>query len=163
MLHSHAGLRKDAEVKNMPNPLETPVTVVPEDNLVPVSDHLGRMSDIPASRMFLINKSLAVYRQKYPNGITYDASQGDGGASLPGVSAEILERAAELQRDHGSAYDMPYGTDAFRRCVVEKYWRLDAGSGLGPSHILAPVGGRDGLMKAYAALMALGHGRAGAL
>ena len=68
----------------MPNPLETPVTVVPEDNLVPVSDHLCRMSDIPASRMFLINKSLSVYRQKYPNGITYDASQGDGGASLPG-------------------------------------------------------------------------------
>jgi len=145
----------------MPNALETPVTVVPEDNLVPVSDHLCRMSDIPASRMFLINKSLAVYRQKYPNGITYDASQGDGGASLPGVPAEILERAAELQRDHGSAYDMPYGTDAFRRSVVEKYWKLDASSGIGPSHILATVGGRDALMKAYAAMLALGHGRTG--
>ena len=145
----------------MRNASETPVTVVPEDNLVPVSDHLQRMSDIPASRMFLINKSLAVYRQKYPDGTTYDASQGDGGASLPGVSSELLERASELQRDHGSAYDMPYGTDAYRRCVVEKYWRLDAGSGLDPSHILATVGGRDALMKAYSAMLALGHGRAG--
>ena len=53
-------MRRDAEERNMPNTLETPVTVVPEDNLVPVSDHLQRMSDIPASRMFLINKSLAV-------------------------------------------------------------------------------------------------------
>src|SRR4030043_2486939 len=126
MLHSRGGLRRDVEERKMRNALETPVTVVPEDNLVPVSDHLQRMSDIPASRMFLINKSLAVYRQKYPDGTTYDASQGDGGASLPGVSLEILERAAELQQAHGSAYDMPYGTDAFRCCVVEKYWKLDA-------------------------------------
>jgi aspartate/methionine/tyrosine aminotransferase len=139
----------------------TPVTVVPEHTLVPVSDHLKRMSDIPASRMFLINKSLTVYRQKYPAGNTYDASQGDGGASLPGVSPEVLEQASALQREHGSAYDMPYGTDAFRRTVVEKYWKLDAGSGIGPSHILATVGGRDALMKAYTAMLALGHGRVG--
>ncbi len=145
----------------MKNALEAPVNVVPEDCLVPVSDHLRRMSDIPASRMFLINKSLAVYKQKYPDGTTYDASQGDGGASLPGVSPEILERAAELQRSHGSAYDMPYGTDTFRRWVVEKYWKLDTESGIGPSHILATVGGRDALMKAYAAMLALGHGRTG--
>jgi aspartate/methionine/tyrosine aminotransferase len=119
------------------------------------------MSDIPASRMFLINKSLSVYRQKHPDGTTYDASQGDGGASLPGVSPEVLERASALQREHGSAYDMPYGTDSFRRCVVEKYWKLEAGSGFGPANVLATVGGRDALMKAYAAMLALGHGRTG--
>src|SRR4030042_1785224 len=84
-----------------------------------------------------------------------------GQARVPGLSPDLLERAAELQRSHGSAYDMPYGTDDYRRCVVEKYWRLDAGSGLGPSHILATVGGRDALMKAYAALRGLGHGRVG--
>src|SRR4030043_1789397 len=161
MLHTRGELRRDVEERKMRNALEPPVPVVPEGNLVPVSDHLQRMSDIPASRMFLINKSLAVYRQKYPDGTTYDASQGDGGVSLPGVSPELLERAAELQRSHGSAYDMPYGTDDYRRCVVEKYWRLDAGSGLGSSHILATVGGRDALMKAYAAMLALGPGRVG--
>jgi len=145
----------------MRSALDGPVTVVPEENLVPVSDHLQHMFEIPASRMFLINKSLAVYKQKYPDGTTYDASQGDGGASLPGISAEIIAGAAELQRAHGSAYDMPYGTDAFRRSVVEQYWKLDASSGLGPANVLAAVGGRDALTKAYMAMLALGHGRAG--
>ncbi|MHB8093748.1 MAG: pyridoxal phosphate-dependent aminotransferase [Candidatus Aminicenantales bacterium] len=138
-----------------------PTTVVPENNLIPVSDHLQRMMDIPASRMFLINKSLAVYRKNKPGAETFDASQGDGGASLPGVSPDILERAAELQREHGSAYDMPFGTDAFRKSVYERYWKLDAETGLVPANILASVGGRDALVKAYSAMLALGHGRTG--
>jgi aspartate/methionine/tyrosine aminotransferase len=142
---------------------DTPVTVVPEANLVPVSDHLRRMAEIPPSRMFLINKGLAVFRQNHPKVETFDASQGDGGASLPGVPAEILDRAAELQREHGSAYDMPYGTDAFRRSVVEDYWKLDPAAGLGPANIVATVGGRDALVKAYGAMLALGHGRTGDL
>ncbi len=138
-----------------------PTTVVQEEHLIPVSDHLKRMADIPASRMFLINKSLAVYRKDHPDAATFDASQGDGGASLPGVPPELLSRAAELQREHGSAYDMPFGTDAYRKSVVEKYWKLDAASGLGPANVLASVGGRDALAKAYSAMLALGHGRAG--
>ncbi len=140
-----------------------PVTVVPGDNLVPVSDHLLRMFEIPASRMFLINKSLSVYKQQKPEGQTFDASQGDGGASLPGVPEELLNRASELQRRHGSAYDMPYGTDDFRKVVIEKYWKLDSATGLGPANVLATVGGRDALMKAYTAMLALGHGRIGDL
>ena len=141
----------------------TPLTVVPESNLVPVSDHLARMADIPPSRMFLINKGLAVFRQRHPDAPTFDASQGDGGASLPGVPAPILDRAAALQAEHGSAYDMPYGTDAFRRSVVEAYWRLDGTSDLGPANVVATVGGRDALVKAYAAMLTLGHGRIGDL
>ncbi len=140
-----------------------PVTVVPTENLVPVSDHLRRLAPIPPSRMFLINKRLAVYLQKNPRGVTFDASQGDGGASLPGVPAEIIDRAAALQREHGSAYDMPYGTDLFRRAVVERYWQLDAASGLGPGNVLATVGGRDALVRAFDAMLALGHGRTGDL
>src|SRR3972149_6737673 len=89
------------------------------------------------SRMFLSNKRLAVYRQKNPGGETFDASQGDGGASLPGVPGEILDRAAALQREHGSAYDMPFGPELFRRAVVEDYWRLDPGSGVGPGNLPA--------------------------
>lgn len=142
---------------------DAPVTVVPEANLVPVSDHLRRMADIPPSRMFLINKSLAVYRQRHPEAETFDASQGDGGASLPGVSQTILERAAAMQSEHGSAYDMPYGCDAFRRAVLEQYWQVSPATGLGPANVIATVGGRDALVKAYAAMLALGHGRAGDL
>jgi aspartate aminotransferase len=91
----------------------------------------------------------------------FDASQGDGGASLPGVSKEILERAAQMQIEHGSAYDMPYGTDAYRNVVVEKYWKLDSTLGFGPANIIATAGGRDALVKAYQAMLALGHGREG--
>ena len=142
---------------------DAPVFVVPEETLVPVSDYPARMADIPPSRMFLINKGLAAYREANPGSPTYDASQGDGGASLPGVPREILERANEIQIERGTSYDMPYGTDAFRRSVVEHYWKLDSDSGLSPANVLAAVGGRDALVKAYAAMLKLGYGRVGDL
>jgi aspartate/methionine/tyrosine aminotransferase len=138
-----------------------PAFVVPESSLVPVSDHLAGMAPIPASRMFLINKGLQVFLERNPDRETFDASQGDGGASLPGVPNEILERAAQLQLTHGTAYDMPYGTDAYRRAVIEQYWKLDPGLGFGPANVTATVGGRDGLVKAYQAMLHLGHGRQG--
>jgi aspartate/methionine/tyrosine aminotransferase len=138
-----------------------PVFAVDEKNLVPVSGHLREMADIPPSRMFLINKSLRVYKERNPSEMAYDASQGDGGASLPGVPERILERAAHLQIVHGTAYDMPYGTDAYRRSVIEQYWKLDPDSGWGPANVLGTAGGRDALVKAYGAMLALGHGRQG--
>lgn len=139
----------------------TPTFAVPEPTLVPVSDHLSYTTPIPPSRMFLINKSLKVYHQKYPDQPVFDASQGDGGASLPGVPRQILERASQLQIDHGTAYDMPYGTDLYRRVVVEQYWKLDSGLGIGPANVLGTAGGRDALVKAYQAMLALGHRRQG--
>jgi len=139
----------------------TPVYAVPEKNLVPVSGHLREMMDIPPSRMFLINKSLKVYVERNPGAKIFDASQGDGGASLPGVPKMILERAAQMQVEHGSAYDMPFGTDAYRKSVIEKYWKLDVSLGWGPNNVLGTAGGRDALVKAYQAMMALGHGRQG--
>lgn len=142
-------------------PHENPVFAVPDSNLVPVSAHLSQMETIPPSRMFLINKALKVYREKYPDRPVYDASQGDGGASLPGVPRALLERAAEMQIQQGTAYDMPFGTERYRRVVYENYWQLDAGSGLSPQNIVATVGGRDGLEKAYQAMLALGYGREG--
>jgi aspartate/methionine/tyrosine aminotransferase len=143
--------------------LDSPVYAVPEQNLVPVGDYLNNLTPIPPSRMFLINKSLSVYRQANPGGKTFDASQGDGGASLPGVPRDVLERAQQLQLEHGTAYDMPYGTDAYRKSVVEQYWKLDAATGLGPANVLGTQGGRDALVKAYTAMLALGHGRLGDL
>jgi aspartate/methionine/tyrosine aminotransferase len=138
-----------------------PVFVVPDQNLVPVSEHLARMMTIPPSRMFLINKSLKVYQQKNPGIPVFDASQGDGGASLPGVSPELLHRAAEMQVEHGTAYDMPFGSDAYRKSVLEQYWKIEPDLGLRPEYIIATVGGRDGLVKAYEAMLALGYGRQG--
>lgn len=139
----------------------TPVYAVPDENLVPVSGHLRDMADIPPSRMFLINKSLKVYREKNPSAPTFDASQGDGGASLPGVPKAILQRAAEMQLERGTSYDMPFGTNEYRQSVIEKYWKLDPGLGWGPANVLGAVGGRDALVKAYGAMLALGHGRQG--
>jgi len=141
----------------------TPVFAVDEKNLVPVSDHLKQMMDIPPSRMFLINKSLKVYVEKNPGAKIFDASQGDGGASLPGTPKVLLERALQLQLEHGTAYDMPFGTDAYRKAVIEQYWKLDSSSGWGPANVLGTAGGRDALIKAYQAMMALGHGRQGDL
>jgi aspartate aminotransferase len=149
------------EMKNISH--ATPVYAVPEVNLVPVSDHLSNMLNIPPSRMFLINKSLKVYLEHNPGGAVFDASQGDGGASLPGVPKELLERAAELQIKHGTAYDMPFGTIDYRQSVVEKYWGLDPALGWGPANVLGTCGGRDALVKAYQAMLALGHGRQGDL
>ena len=129
----------------------TPVFAVDEKNLVPVSDHLAQMMDIPPSRMFLINKSLKTYKDKFPEAPIYDASQGDGGASLPGTPKPLLERALQLQLEHGTAYDMPFGTDAYRKSVIEKYWKLNSASGWGPANVLGTAGGRDALVKAYQA------------
>jgi aspartate/methionine/tyrosine aminotransferase len=145
----------------MPASLDTPVYAVPESQLIPVGDYLPNLTPIPPSRMFLINKSLSVYRQSHPGGQTFDASQGDGGASLPGVPRALLDRAHELQVAHGTAYDMPFGTDAYRKSVVEQYWKLDPATGLGPANVIGTQGGRDALVKAYAAMLALGHGRLG--
>jgi aspartate aminotransferase len=147
----------------MPISNATPVLAVDEKNLIPVSDHLRQMVDIPPSRMFLINQSLRVYGEKNPGAKTFDASQGDGGASLPGVPRAILERAAQLQIEHGTAYDQPFGTEAYRRAVIEQYWKLDADIGWGPSNVMGTTGGRDALNKAYQAMLALGHGRQGDL
>jgi aspartate aminotransferase len=139
----------------------TPVYAVDEKNLVPVSEHLRQMTDIPPSRMFLINKSLKTYLEKNPGAKIFDASQGDGGASLPGTPKALLERAFQLQLEHGTAYDMPFGTDAYRKSVVEQYWKLDPATGWGPANVLGTAGGRDALVKAYQAMLALGHGRQG--
>jgi aspartate/methionine/tyrosine aminotransferase len=140
---------------------DTPVFVTPPENRIPVNDYPAHMMDIPPSRMFLIKKGLAAYVESHPGSPIYDASQGDGGASLPGVPPEILDEANALQVEHGTGYDSPFGSTVFRQSVVEDYWQLDADTGLGPANVLAGVGGRDALVKAYSAMIHLGHGRVG--
>mgnify|MGYP005834773163 CR=1 FL=1 len=140
---------------------DTPVFAVDESALVPVNDYLTHMTPIPVSRMFMIKQLLDRFKANHPDTPMYDASQGDGGASLPGVPGELLERAFQLHRDHGTAYDQPFGTPQFRKAVVESYWKLDAATGWGPANVIATQGGRDALIKAYMAMLHLGHGRIG--
>jgi aspartate aminotransferase len=129
--------------------------------LVEMDTSPARMLAIPGSRMFEINEALKVYLDREPGGTVFDASQGDGGASLPGVSKELLDAAHRLQLEHGTGYDKPFGTPAYRRSVVEDYWGLDAATGWGPLNVIACQGGRDALVKAYDAVQFLGHRRRG--
>ncbi|HLY26646.1 MAG TPA: aminotransferase class I/II-fold pyridoxal phosphate-dependent enzyme [Aggregatilineales bacterium] len=142
--------------------LDSPEFVVSEEALVPVNSYPSTQIDIPASKMFVIKKSLDVYRQKFgADAIVFDASQGDGGASLPGVPKPLLERAQQLQLEHGTGYDFGYGTDLFRKKTAEVYWQFAPETGYGPQNIVATDGGRDGLIKAYQAMITLGTGRVG--
>ncbi len=142
--------------------LDTPEYVVPAENRVPVNDYPSGMQPIPPSRMFLIRDALKKYKEMAgQDAPTFDASQGDGGASLPGVPVELLNRANELQIKQGTAYNQPWGTVQFRKVAAENYWQLDSATGWGPENIIFVQGGRDGLQKAYGAMIALGNGRIG--
>ncbi len=142
--------------------VDTPMFVVPDEALVPVNGYPSTQIDIPQSKMFVIKKSLEGYKAKFgANAPTFDASQGDGGASLPGVPRDLLDRAFEMLKEHGTAYDFGYGTDAFRKATAEKYWKFESATGYGPTNISATDGGRDGLMKVYQAMITLGTGRVG--
>ena len=140
-----------------------PSFAVPDSNLIPVHDYPSQQATIPASRMFLIKKGLNAYREKIggEHVETYDASQGDGGKSLPGVPGDILDRAHALQREHGTGYDSPHGSLRFWQAVAEHYWALDPSTGWGPENVAMVQGGRDGLIKAYQAMIRLGTGRVG--
>lgn len=144
--------------------LDSPEHAIPDGHRIPVTDYPSQMMDIPPSRMFTIKEALDKYLQKAgADAETYDASQGDGGASLPGVPRDILERAFQLQMEHGTGYDKPFGTPLFRRVAAENYWKLEAASGWGPENIVFVQGGRDGLNKVYSAMVSLGTGRVGDL
>jgi aspartate/methionine/tyrosine aminotransferase len=144
-----------------PVPPDRPALVVRSAELAGLDAGLPAMSPIPGSRMFEIRDALAVYRRDNPSGTMYDASQGDGGASLPGVSRELLEAAHALQLEHGTGYDQPFGCDLFRRAIAGEYWGLDAATGWGPENVVACQGGRDALLKAYDAMQFLGTRRRG--
>lgn len=144
--------------------LETPEFVLPPENRIPANRYPASMADIPPSRMFLIRDALNAYKQKHgATAVTFDASQGDGGASLPGVPKELLETALQLQLSHGSAYDQPWGTARFRKAAAESYWQLEPESGWTTENIIFVQGGRDGLQKAYSAMVNLGTQEVGSV
>jgi aspartate aminotransferase len=140
---------------------DTPFFAMPDAALVPVHGYPATMMDIPQSRMFMIKKLLAKFKETHPGVPMYDASQGDGGASLPGVPADLLEAAYAMLKQNGTGYDPPNGTATFRKVTAERYWGLEAVTGFGPDNIAATDGGRDALLKAYGAMITLGTGRVG--
>ncbi|MCI0710012.1 MAG: pyridoxal phosphate-dependent aminotransferase [Chloroflexi bacterium] len=133
---------------------------VKEEELIPIVDYPQHTRRIPTSRMFLIKKALKTYTDSGGTQ-TYDASQGDGGASLPGVPAEVLDRAHELQLKKGTAYGSPAGEPEYRQAVAENYWHLDSSLSWGPANIVAGQGGRDVLIKVFQAMIDCGYGRVG--
>ena len=138
-----------------------PVLVVSPSELTSIDTDPATMCSIPGSRMFEIAEALKIFRASNPDSPMFDASQGDGGDSLPGVPSHLLDIAHRLQMEHGTGYDKPFGTPEFRRAVVEDYWQLDASTGWGPANVIACQGGRDALIKAYEAVQFLGHERRG--
>ncbi|NJL57196.1 hypothetical protein HC928_20195 [bacterium] len=123
--------------------LDTPEYAVPPQYRIAINTYPASVMAIPPSRMFLIKNALATFKQHNPDMPIYDASQGDGGASLPGVPHTILDRAHQLQLEHGTGYDKPFGTPEFRKIAAENYWGLDAASGWTPENIIFAQGGRD--------------------
>lgn len=144
--------------------LDQPVYALGSDFQIGVNDYPSRMKTIPSSRMFTIKEALKTYKQKAgQDAEVYDASQGDGGASLPGVPEDILRDAVELQIKQGTGYNKPYGTNLFREVSANQYWEINSDTGWGSENIVFTQGGRDGLIKAYKAMIALGHGNIGDL
>ena len=143
--------------------LEIPEYAVTRNHRIDVNAYPQNMQKIPPSRMFTIREALTTYRTKTGNSEVFDASQGDGGASLPGVPENILREAAELQIKQGTGYDKPFGTQLFREVSAYQYWQMNDETGWGPENIVFTQGGRDGLLKAYNAMIALGHGNIGDL
>jgi aspartate/methionine/tyrosine aminotransferase len=140
----------------------SPQFAVPDEHLIPVADFPYFMQNIPTSRMFIVKQALKTYRDNVgPDAVIYDASQGDGGKSLTGVPREILDQAHQMQLENGTGYGGPAGEEVFRRAVAEDYWRMDAATGWGPGNVVAGMGGRDILMKAYDAMIHKGRGRVG--
>jgi aspartate/methionine/tyrosine aminotransferase len=144
--------------------LDTPQFVVSPEHRIPPSNYPANMIEIPPSRMFLIRDTLQVYKQKMAaDAKVFNASQGDGGASLPGVPSAILESALQLQLEQGTAYTPPAGMPRFKKASAENYWQLDAATGWGPENIVFVQGGRDGLQKAYSAMVHIGAQQNGAV
>lgn len=131
----------------------------------PPEHRLGAMHStrrqIPGSKMFEIKRGLDAFSAANPGIPVFDASQGDGGASLGGIHVQELCDAA-MRFTKSTAYGQPDGNPRVRTVLLENYWHLDS-LGYTPNHILLCDGGRDALMKWYKAVEAQTCTRGGTL
>jgi aspartate aminotransferase len=120
----------------------------PHDRVVRSSHH-RRM--LPASQMFLIKQGLDRFRGAHPSREVFDASQGDGGASLGGISREELAHALcrFLPQTSATTYGTPQGDKRVRESIVYNYYGVSSGT---PDHVVVCDGGRDALQKWYQAI-----------
>ncbi|MBI4435644.1 aminotransferase class I/II-fold pyridoxal phosphate-dependent enzyme [Candidatus Uhrbacteria bacterium] len=103
--------------------------------------------------------------KEHPGVPVFDASQGDGGASLPGLSPQELAEALLrfLPQTHATSYGTPQGDVRVRRAIFQNHYHLSASLGLTLDHIVLTDGGRDGLQKFYQAMGLLSGQRGGTL
>lgn len=111
------------------------------------------LRQIPTSNMFLIKAELDVFLRQHPGRRIFDASQGDGGASLGGVLRDELASALLmfLSENQTTAYGKPHGDPRVRGVLLENYWHLDK-LRYSIEQIIVCDGGRDALQKWYQAI-----------
>jgi len=107
------------------------------------------------SKMFTIKLELKDFETANPGVPTYDASQGDGGASLGGIPPEELAAALVkyLPKNCSTKYGDPVGRADVRKAIFENYHRFDSDSGLSPDRVVIGDGGRDILQKWFQMLV----------
>lgn len=123
----------------------------PEKSLIQPAPSSRRQ--LPVSNMFLIKAELETFKRQNPFLPVYDASQGDGGATLGGIHPEELSEALRkfLPKSQTTAYGKPHGDPRVRQVLLENYWKLDV-LGLTPDQMIVTDGGRDALQKWYQAI-----------
>ena len=81
----------NADRRTLPPDFEPGLVVRPAE-LAGLDPSPSAMADVPVNRMFEIRNALAVYARDFPGGEKFDASQGDGGASLPAFRPRFTRR-----------------------------------------------------------------------
>ena len=104
--------------------------------------------NIQPSKMFLIKEELKTFARNNPQEKLYDASQGDGGASLGGIPREELAHALlrYLPETGSTKYGNPIGREDVRQAIVENYYGF---SNVESDQVIMGDGGRDLLQKWY--------------
>lgn len=118
---------------------------------VHVATHRQYSRSLRPSQMFWIRDGLAAFRQDHPHTPTFDASQGDGGASLAPIHVDELMAAIE-NFFTTTSYGTPEGDLRVRQAILERYYRAEGIAGLTPHNIVTTTGGRDALQKWYQAI-----------
>lgn len=103
---------------------------------------------IQPSKMFLIKEELKRFRADHPKQKTFDASQGDGGASLGGIPKDELAQALlrYLPEQGTTKYGNPIGREDIREAIVQNYYGF---SDVSSEQVILGDGGRDLLQKWY--------------
>ena len=104
--------------------------------------------NIQPSKMFLIKEELKIFSQNHPQDLLFDASQGDGGASLGGIPKEELAEALVryLPEKGTTRYGNPIGREDVREAIVNNYYGF---SNVEADQVILGDGGRDLLQKWY--------------